>query len=82
MGILANGVLVAARSGKRYRFQWSRFLVSAIIGLVIFPAVYDGAQSNLGKPTLVQLALIFASGMGYESIFSGIAGLASKASRK
>jgi uncharacterized membrane protein len=82
LGILANGVLVAVRAGKRYRFQWSRFLVSAIIGVVIFPAVYDGARSNLDQPTLVQLALIFSAGMGYESIFSGIAGLAGARAKK
>ena len=76
LGILANGLLAAARAGHRYRFQWPRFLICAVIGLVIFPAVYEGAQSNLGQPTLVQLAAVFASGLGYESLFSGIAGLA------
>jgi len=75
VGILANGVFAAARSSRRYRFQWSRFVVCAIIGLVIFPAVYEGAQSNLGQPTLIQLAAVFASGLGYESLFSGFAGL-------
>lgn len=82
LGILASGVLAAARSGKRYRFKWSSFLVSAIIGLVIFPAVYDGAKSNLDQPTLVQLALIFASGMGYETMFSGIVGVAGGTGRR
>lgn len=76
LGILANSYLVAARSRRRYRFNWRRFLVGAIIALVIFPAVYDGAEANLGRPTLVQLALIFAAGLGYESLFSGVVGLA------
>jgi len=82
VGILANGLLAAARAGRRYRFQWSRFLISAVIGLVIFPAVYEGAQSNLGQPTLVQLGTVFASGLGYESLFSGIAGLAGATDKK
>lgn len=82
VGILANGVLAAVRAGRRYRFQWPRFLVSAIIGLVVFPAVFDGAQSNLSQPTLVQLAAVFASGLGYESLFSGIVGIAGITDKK
>jgi len=73
LGIVANGFLAALRSGKRYRFRPVKLLVSAVIGLVLFPAVYDGAQANLGQPTLVQLAAIFAAGLGYESLFSGVA---------
>jgi len=76
LGILANGFLAAARAKRRYRFHWQSFLAGAIIGLVAFPAVYDGAQTNLGQPTLVQLALIFAAGLGYESVFGGVASLA------
>jgi len=76
IGILVNGMLAALRAGRRYRFQWPRFLVSAAIGLVVFPAVFEGAQANLGEPTLVQLAGVFASGLGYESLFSGVVGIA------
>ncbi len=76
LGILANGILVAIRTHRRYRFQWRKFVVSAIIALAIFPAVYEGARANLDKPTLVQLALIFSSGLGYESLFSGVVSLA------
>jgi hypothetical protein len=76
LGILVNGMLAAVRAKRRYRFQWPRFLVSAVIGLVVFPAVFEGAQANLGQPTLVQLAGVFASGLGYESLFSGIVGIA------
>ncbi len=75
LGILANGYLAAARTKRRYRFDLRRVVVSAIIGLVIFPAVYEGAQANLGQPGLVQLALVFASGLGYESLFSGLLSL-------
>jgi hypothetical protein len=82
VGILASGIMAAARAGRRYRFQWSRFLVSAIIGLVIFPAVYEGAQANLTQPTLVQLAGVFASGLGYESLFAGLLGLAGARDKK
>ena len=76
LGILSNGYLVAARTRRRFRLNWRRFVISVIIGLVIFPAVYEGAEANLSQPTLVQLALIFASGLGYESLFSGVVGLA------
>ena len=72
LGVLANGALVAFRTRRRYRFQWRKFIVSAIIALAIFPAVYEGAKANLDKPTLVQLALVFSSGLGYESLFSGV----------
>jgi hypothetical protein len=82
VGILANGLLAAARAGRRYHFQWARFLVCAVIGLVVFPAVYEGAQANLGQPTLVQLAAVFASGLGYESLFAGVAGLAGVKDKK
>jgi hypothetical protein len=76
LGILANGILAAARSRRKYRFDGRKFIISAIVGLVIFPGVYEGSQANLGQPTLVQLALVFASGLGYESLFSGVVGLA------
>ena len=76
LGILANGYLVAARTRRRYSISWQRFVASAVIAIVAFPTIYEGAQANLGQPTLVQLALIFASGLGYESVFSGIAGMA------
>jgi hypothetical protein len=76
LGILASSYLAAARTRRRYRFRWQRILISAIIGLAIFPAVYQGAQANLGQPGLVQLALVFSSGLGYESLFSGVVGLA------
>ncbi|MBN1485468.1 MAG: hypothetical protein JXA37_12175 [Chloroflexia bacterium] len=82
VGILANGYLAAVRSKRRYRFSWQRFLVSVIVGIVIFPAIYQGAQANLGQPSTVQLALIFASGLGYESLFSGIVSLAAGAERR
>jgi hypothetical protein len=49
---------------------------------VIFSAVYEGAQANLGQPTLVQLAAVFASGLGYESLFSGIVGIVGATDKK
>lgn len=78
LGIVANGFLAALRSGKRYRFRPAKLLIGAVIGLVLFPGVYEGAQANLGQPTLVQLAAVFASGLGYESLFSGVVGLVGK----
>jgi hypothetical protein len=82
LGILANGYLAAVRAKRRYRFRWRQFLVGAIIGLAIFPAIYEGAQANLGSPGFVQLALVFASGLGYESLFAGIVTLAEAGMKK
>ncbi len=76
VGILASGLLAALRSGHKYRFQSRRVLVACIIGLSVFPAVYQGAQANLGQPSLIQLALVFSTGLGYESLFSGVVALA------
>ncbi len=53
--------------------QWNfsgitgRVLFAAIVGIVVFPAVYKRAFDP-DKPLFVQLCAIFALGMGWESL--------------
>jgi hypothetical protein len=46
---------------------WGWFVASVILALMAFPAVYK-ATFDPKKPLFVQLCVIFASGMGWESL--------------
>ena len=46
---------------------WGWVLASVIIALMAFPAVYKNSFDP-GKPVAVQFAIIFSSGMGWQSI--------------
>ena len=52
---------------------WQRVLFGLIIAIVIFPGVYRNAFDP-ERPFLVQLCAIFASGIGWQSLFQASTG--------
>ena len=74
-GILANNFLRLTREGDGCFTSIRMFIISAIIGVVLLPTAYKQAQLNQAQPTVVQLAIIFATGMGYENLLASVTGI-------
>ena len=53
---------------------WLRLLFGLIIAITIFPAVYRNAFDP-ERPIFVQLCAIFASGIGWQSLFQAATGI-------
>jgi hypothetical protein len=78
--ILVYGVLVASIMSSRYLdlyragladqfvLDWRYLLFMSIVSLLAFPVVYDRAMMSTDRPVLVQIGLIFTTGMGWEKI--------------
>lgn len=48
---------------------WGWVVFAVIVGLIIFPSVYKNSFDT-SKPIFVQFCMIFAAGMGWESLLS------------
>ncbi len=70
LGILASHFMDAYRAGKDFTITLPLLVFALIVGIVVFPAAYKSAQLQQSQPTLVQLALVFTSGMGYQALFA------------
>lgn len=70
LGIFIQPFFAEYQKSRRWSFAgmsgWLAF--SFLMGLFAFPAVYHGAF-NPEKSTFVQLAAIFGSGIGWQSLF-------------
>jgi hypothetical protein len=66
-GILSKSLLDYLAVGNQMRFSLVRLLVALIVATAIFPAVYKQALSEAG-PGIVQLCVVFASGLGYKTL--------------
>lgn len=69
LGILVQPFFADYQQTAQWNFRGigGRVLFAAIVGLVVFPAVYKRAFDP-DKPLFVQLCAIFALGMGWESL--------------
>jgi hypothetical protein len=69
LGIVVQPFFAAYQQSGQWNFNGitGRVLFAAIVGLVVFPAVYKRAFDP-DKPLFVQLCAIFAVGMGWESL--------------
>ncbi len=67
VGIIANNYLRSLQRGGCF-FSPRSLIISAISGAVLLPVVYRQVQLNHAEPTIVQLAMIFTTGLGYESL--------------
>lgn len=47
---------------------WLRVIFGLLIGIALLPAIYRASFDD--RPTLVQLAALFVSGLGWQSLFS------------
>ena len=71
VGILSKPFVDAYQSGDISSFTMSVPLIifSCIVAIAIFPAVFKNSY-NVGNPRVVQLCVTFASGLGYQSLFT------------
>ncbi len=76
LSIIAGRFLDLYRNGVADTFSLDirYMLMTAIVSLAIFPVVYDKVKGSADQPFLVQIALIFTSGMGWEKIIATING--------
>jgi hypothetical protein len=71
VGIIANNYLRSLQRGGCF-FSPRSLIISAISGVVLLPVVYRQVQLNHAEPTIVQLAMIFTTGLGYESLLGSV----------
>jgi ABC-type transport system involved in cytochrome c biogenesis permease component len=71
VGIIAKPFVDAYQRGAVNAFQISYPLIifSCIVAIAIFPAVFKNAY-NKENPGFVQLCATFASGLGYQTLFT------------
>jgi membrane protein YdbS with pleckstrin-like domain len=69
LGIVVQPFFAAFRAQGAWVFtgQWGWIVFAAVVGVVVFPAVYRNSF-NPQKPLFVQLCAIFTAGMGWESL--------------
>jgi hypothetical protein len=59
--------------GNPIVLDWKYLLFAAIISIAAFPVVYDKALATKNAPYLVQIALVFTTGLGWEKVLSTVA---------
>ncbi len=69
LGILIQPFFMAYQQTGAWNFEGflGRILFALICGVVILPAVYKNAF-DVSKPMILQLATLFVSGMGWQSL--------------
>ena len=70
LSIMSSRYLDLYRAGLADQFvlDWGYLLFISIVSLLAFPVVYDRAMMSTDRPVLVQIGLIFTTGMGWEKI--------------
>jgi len=53
-------------------WSWRYMLFAAIITFTAFPIAYQKARENRDAPTLVQIGMVFLTGMGWDKILSAV----------
>ena len=73
LGILIQPFFMAYQQTGNWNFDGflGRILFALICGIVILPAVYKNAF-DVSKPVLLQLATLFVSGMGWQSLLGTV----------
>jgi hypothetical protein len=76
LGILIEPGLTTYRQTQTWTFpdHWGAVAFAIVVGLIGLPFVYRKAFDE-AKPMVVQLAPIFTSGIGWQSLVSGVAAL-------
>jgi len=67
-GSVASSFLDAYRSGLPWRPQVFSLLFAFIVGIVLLPGAIDGNKLNGEKEELVQFAMVFTYGMGWQTL--------------
>jgi len=68
LGIFGSTFLEAYRTGQPWQIDWLTALIALIGGTVLLPGAVDRQKLNGQKEELVQFAVIFAYGMGWQML--------------
>jgi hypothetical protein len=70
-GVFAQPLLEGYRQSGSWDLSraWARVPFALLVGLAVFPAVYRRTLDP-EKPLFVQLCLIFAAGLGWQSLWA------------
>jgi hypothetical protein len=68
LGIFGSTFLESYQSGQPWKIDWLTMLIALIGGVVLLPGAVDRQKLNGHKEELVQFAVIFAYGMGWQMI--------------
>lgn len=53
-------------------WSWRYMLFAAIVTFTSFPIAYQKARENSDSPTLVQMGMVFLTGMGWDKLLSTV----------
>jgi hypothetical protein len=67
-GNFASNFLEAYRSGMPWRPDILSLVFASIVGLVLLPGAIDTSKLNGEKEELVQFAMVFTYGMGWQTL--------------
>jgi hypothetical protein len=74
-GVLASHFLTAYQAAVSPAnvfadWSWRYWLFAAIVTFAAFPVAYERARENTSSPTLVQIGMVFLTGMGWNTILN------------
>ncbi|MBZ5656229.1 MAG: hypothetical protein LAO56_13230 [Acidobacteriia bacterium] len=62
----------AYQGGVFADWSWHYLLLAAIVTVAAYPIVYQRVSENRNAPTLVQIATVFLTGMGWDKLLSAV----------
>ena len=62
----------AYQGGVFVDWSWRYMLFAAIVTFTAFPIAYQKARENKDAPTLVQIGMVFLTGMGWDKLLSAV----------
>ena len=68
LGIFASNFLESYQTGKPLSMDWLSLLFTLVAGLVLLPGAVDRQKLNGQKEELVQFAVVFTYGMGWQTL--------------
>ncbi|MBC7260877.1 MAG: hypothetical protein H5T63_02590 [Chloroflexi bacterium] len=68
LGNIASSFLESYRAGQVWRPNMLSILFAAIVGIVLLPGAIDANKLNGQKEELVQFAMVFTYGMGWQTL--------------
>ena len=68
LGIFASGFLDSYRAGRVWHLDWPALVFALIVGIVLLPGAVDTNKLNGQKEELVQFAVVFTYGVGWQTL--------------
>lgn len=62
----------AYQGGVFADWSWRYLLLAAIVTVAAYPIVYQKVSENRNAPTMVQIATVFLTGMGWDKLLSAV----------